>query len=208
MAGPAVFAFVTLFVTIGPIENAATFALLTADLRARNRTRLAARSVTIAAAVLLVFAFGGRELLKALQISFSAFRFAGGLLLLIQAIDLVLVHPTGLSTITRGEEREAALAADIAVFPLAIPLIAGPGSMTAIVLLIDQAGSDYRFVAIILAMLALVLALTYLAMRFVEPIEGLLGITGTNVVARISGILLAALAVQFLFDGIKSARLF
>jgi multiple antibiotic resistance protein len=149
----------------------------------------------------------GNRLLDFLHVSLAAFRIAGGVLLLLLAVDLVFAHPTGLSSITASEEHGAQRPGDIAVFPLAIPLIAGPGSMTAIVLLMGQAGTELAQ-ATVLAMLAACLGATYLALILVDPLGRLLGVTGTNVVARISGVLLAAVAVQFVLDGLKEANLF
>src|SRR5205823_12099967 len=106
-----------------------------------------------------------------------------------------------------GEEKEAELSNEIAVFPLAIPLIAGPASITAAMLLMGQADSDPVRVAVFFLALLLALALTYAVLMLVDPLGRVLGVTGTNVVARISGILLAALAVQFIFDGISESHL-
>ncbi|MFC5086195.1 MarC family protein [Microvirga arabica] len=161
----------------------------------------------VAKLVLLLFALAGNWLLDFLHVSLAAFRIAGGVLLLLLAIDLVFAHPTGLSSITASEEHEAQRPGDIAVFPLAIPLIAGPGSMTAIVLLMGQTGTELAQ-ATVLAMLAACFGATYLALILVDPLGRLLGVTGTNVVARISGVLLAAFAVQFVLDGLREADLF
>jgi multiple antibiotic resistance protein len=198
-------AFVTLFVTIGPVETAAIFTGLTAAAHRQERNSLAARSVVIAGAVLLLFAFGGGPVLSALHVSLPAFRVAGGLLLFLQALTLSFASP-GLSSISAGEQREAHDAPDIAVFPLAFPLIAGPGALSAVVLLMGQKGGWVDRGAVI-AMLLICLALTYGALRLSEPITRALGKTGADVVGRISGVLLAALAVQFVFDGVRQAGL-
>jgi multiple antibiotic resistance protein len=207
MPETAVSAFVLLFVTIGPVETAAVFGVLTAGTHRPERRRLAWQAVVIAGLVLLLFALVGNRLLDFLHVSLAAFRIAGGVLLLLLAVDLVFAHPTGLSSITPSEEHEAQRPGDIAVFPLAIPLIAGPGSMTAIVLLMGQAATDLAR-ATVLATLVACLGATYVALVLVDPLGRLLGVTGTNVVARISGILLAAVAVQFVLDGVREANLF
>ncbi|QFU16889.1 MarC family protein [Microvirga thermotolerans] len=207
MPETAVSAFVLLFVTIGPVETAAVFGVLTAGTHRPERRRLAWQAVVIAGLVLLLFALVGNRLLDFLHVSLAAFRIAGGVLLLLLAVDLVFAHPTGLSSITPSEEHEAQRPGDIAVFPLAIPLIAGPGSMTAIVLLMGQATTDLAR-ATVLATLVACLGATYVALVLVDPLGRLLGVTGTNVVARISGILLAAVAVQFVLDGVREANLF
>jgi multiple antibiotic resistance protein len=131
-----------------------------------------------------------------------AFEVAAGILLLLQSIELIFARPGGLSTLTVSEEEEAELSDEIAVFPLAIPLIAGPASITAAMLLMGQAGADLLKIAVFFLMLLFALAITYGTLMLVEPLGRILGVTGTNVIARISGILLAALAVQFIFNGI------
>jgi multiple antibiotic resistance protein len=120
---------VMLLVTIGPIETAAIFGILTSGARHPARSRLAAQAVTIGGGVLVVFAIGGTKFLQLLQVSMPAFKVAAGILLLLQSIELIFAHPGGLSTLTASEEREAELSNEIAVFPLAIPLIAGPASV-------------------------------------------------------------------------------
>jgi multiple antibiotic resistance protein len=199
-------AFVTLFVTIGPVETAVVFAGLTSGVHRPDRRALAMRAVLIAGMVLLLFAIGGGVLLSLLQVSLSAFRVAGGVLLFLQALSLTFAN-RGLSSISEDERREARRPGDIAVFPLAFPLIAGPGSLSAVVLLM---GRSERLVesAASLLMLAACLVITYLAMRVSDLLVRRLGETGTDVIGRISGVLLAALAVQFIFDGLRQARLF
>jgi multiple antibiotic resistance protein len=135
-----------------------------------------------------------------------AFQVAAGILLLLQSIELIFAQPSGLSALTASEEKEAEGTGEIAVFPLAIPLIAGPASITAAMLLMGQAGSDLVKVAGFFALL-LALGLTWAALVLVDPLGRVLGVTGTNVIARISGILLAALAIQFIFDGIGQSHL-
>ena len=200
-------AIVMLLVTIGPLETAAIFGVLTAAARRPERRRLAFRSVVIAGGVLVVFAIGGMKFLGLLQVGMPAFEVAAGILLLLQSIELIFGHPAGLSTLTKSEEREAQRSDEIAVFPLAIPLIAGPASITATMLLMGQAGTDPLRVIVLFLMLLLALALTYAALILVDPLGRALGVTGANVIARISGILLAALAVQFIFGGIGESHL-
>jgi multiple antibiotic resistance protein len=201
-------AFVMFLVTIGPLETAAIFGALTAGVRRSARFRLASRAIVIGGGVLVVFAIGGTKLLRLLQVSIPAFEVAAGILLLLQSIELIFAHPGGLSTLTASEEMEAERSHEIAVFPLAIPLIAGPASITAAMLLMGQADADPAKVAIFFCALLLALALTYAMLILVDPLGRVLGVTGTNVIARISGILLAALAVQFILDGIRDSHLF
>jgi len=195
--------FVTLFVTIGPVETAAVFASLTAGVHRSQRRSLALRSVTIAGVVLLLFAVGGAFVLSLLHVSLPAFRVAGGLLLFLQALTLTFSSP-GLSSINESEKHDAQQPGDIAVFPLAFPLIAGPGSLSAAVLVMGRT-EGWLEASGVIAMLLLCVSLTLGAMRAAEWLIAILGHTGADVVSRISGILLAGLAVQFVFDGLAQA---
>jgi len=197
--------FVTLLVSIGPIETAAVFASLAKGTHHANRKTLAARAVAVAGALLLIFAIGGSFILSLLHVSMSAFQVAGGILLFLQSLTLTFGR-SGLSSISEGEHREAERPGDIAVFPLAFPLIAGPGSLSAIVLLMGRSDGLVNNAATV-AILLLCLALTFAALLAAEVLQRWLGETGTDVVGRISGVLLAALAVQFVFDGLRQALL-
>jgi multiple antibiotic resistance protein len=198
-------AFVTMFVTIGPIETAVIFAGLTAGVHRPERQSLARRSVFIAGVVMVLFALAGGAALSLLHISLPAFRVAGGILLFLQAMTLTFSSP-GLSSISPSESRAAQQPGDIAVFPLAFPLVAGPGALAAVVLVMGRA-NNWMEGAAILVMLLACLTLTYLAMLGSELLVQRLGRTGADVVGRISGILLAGLAVQFVFDGLRQGAL-
>jgi multiple antibiotic resistance protein len=200
-------AFATLFVAIGPIDTAIVFGGLTAGVHRPERFRLAWQAVLIAGIVLLGFALFGNRVLAALRVSLDAFRVAGGILLLLQAIQMIFAHPSGLSSLTALERREAMAPGDIAIFPLAFPVIAGPAGLTAVVLLMGQAAGDPLGSMIVLAAMLLCLLLTYLGMIFTDVLHRVLRATGSNVLARLAGIVLATLAVQFIFDGIRGARL-
>jgi multiple antibiotic resistance protein len=204
----AITAFATLFVAIGPIDTAIVFGGLTAGVHRPERLRLAWQAVVVAGAVLLGFALFGNRVLAALHVSLDAFRVAGGVLLLLQAVQMIFAHPGGLSSLTALERREAMQPGDIAIFPLAFPVIAGPAGLTAVVLLMGQGNGDPLQVVIVLGALFLCLVLTYLGMIFTDLMHRMLKETGSNVVARLAGVVLAALAVQFIFDGIRGARLF
>jgi multiple antibiotic resistance protein len=199
--------FITLFIVIDPIGVAPVFVGLTARGNVAYRTRMAWRGVLLAAAILYAFALGGSPLLAALGVSLAAFRIAGGLLLFLLAVDMILVRPSGLRSATGEEQREAMDFEDISVFPLAIPLIAGPGALTSLVLLMGRAGGDPVRIAWLLGNLAAVLVCTLLGLLFAVRLTAWLGMTGTNVVARVLGIVLAALAVQYVLDGIEAAGL-
>jgi multiple antibiotic resistance protein len=200
-------AFTTLFVAIGPVEVAAMFLALTPGVDAGTKRRLAFIAAGVAAGVLLAFALGGIELLSLIGVGLPAFRTAGGVLLLMTSAEMLLRRHTGLTSITPPEEMEAKQQPDIAVFPLAIPLTAGPGSMTAIVLLMGRAHTHLADGMVLLALLLNIL-LVLAAMLLSQGLIRVLGTTGVNVVARVSGILLAALAMQFIFDGLSASRVF
>ena len=195
--------FVMLLVTIGPVETGVVFASLTAGIHRGERRSLAIRSTTIAAVVILLFALGGPVTLGLLHITLPAFRVAGGLLLFLQALSLTFSGP-GLSSISEREHHDAEGPGDIAVFPLAFPLIAGPGSLSAAVLLMGRT-EGWLEAGGVVAMIVVCLALTYAAMRLSERLVDLLGATGADVVRRVSGVLLAGLAIQFIFDGLERA---
>jgi multiple antibiotic resistance protein len=192
---------VTIFVTIGPIETAVIFAGLTAGVHHQDQRSLALRSVEIAGLMLLVFAMFGNLVLSLLHVSLPAFRVAGGILLFLQALTLTFSSP-GLSSINEGERRDAEKPGDIAVFPLAFPLIASPGALSAVVLLTGRA-DDWTETAVIIVMICICLTITYFTMRVADALLRFLGQTGADVVGRISGVFLAGLAVQFFFDGLQ-----
>jgi multiple antibiotic resistance protein len=195
-------AFVTLLVVIDPIGTTPLFAALTSAHSPAERQRTARRGVAIAGCVLFAFALFGEPMLGALGIGLAAFRIAGGLLLLLLSVDMVMVRHTGLRATTPKEEEESAQRTDVSVFPVAIPLVAGPGAMTSVLLLMGEAGDDWGRRSGVLAVLLLVLALTLACFLSAGALLRRLGVTGTNVVTRVLGILTAALAVQFIIDGV------
>ncbi len=197
-------AFVTLFVVIDPIGVAPIFASVTPAESAARRRQIAIKGVVIAAVILLAFALGGHPLLTALGIGLPAFRIAGGLLLLLLAIDMVMARHSGLRDTAPGEHEESTQRTDVSVFPLAIPLIAGPGALTSIVLLMGRANGDLPQQAAVLAVMFLVLAITLVCLLATAQLMRLLGQTGINVVTRVFGIITAALAVQFILDGVSA----
>lgn len=193
---------VALFVTIDPLGIGPVFAALTRGADDAHRRLMAIKGVLIAAGIILFFALGGDFLLRALGIGLPAFRIAGGILLLLLAIDMIFARPSGLRSTTESEREEASHRQDISVFPLAIPLIAGPGTLTTILLLMGRTGYEPVAVAAVLGVLALVLGATLAVLLTAARMTRLLGITGINVVSRVLGIVLAALACQFVIDGI------
>jgi multiple antibiotic resistance protein len=194
-------AFLTLLVVVDPVGIAPVFLGLAGARPAGEQARIARRAVVVAGVVLFGFAAGGAWLLDKLDISMDAFRIAGGILLFRIAVGMVLAAPYERET--QEEEEEARSRADVSVFPLAIPLIAGPGAMASTMILVGQAGSDPALLAIVFAMAVAVLALTWLALRLASPLGRVLRRTGVNVVTRVLGVLLAALAVQYVADGVR-----
>jgi multiple antibiotic resistance protein len=199
-------AFATLFATVGVADIAFIFAGLTRDSTAKERFVFATRGSIIALAILLFFGFVGNTVLDLFGISIPALRTAGGILLLLIAIDMVFARHSGGTGTTDEEEQEARVADDISVFPLAMPLLAGPGAISAIILLTTGARSDIDFWLVLLA-LVLIMLTAWLTLLVAIPIQRLLGLTGLAVVSRVVGILLAALAVQFVFDGVVASGL-
>lgn len=205
MMETAVVAFTTFFATVGPLDVGPVFVAMTPTTPPRARRRIAVRGTAIAAGILLAFALAGDVLLDSLGISIAALRVAGGILLLLIAIDMVFARPSGSTSTTEEETREGARKADVTVFPLATPLIAGPGAMGAAILLMADADGDLVRQGIVLCMLLAVLLVTLLALLLASQLQRYLGLTGLHVVSRIFGVLLAALAVQFMFDGIAQS---
>jgi multiple antibiotic resistance protein len=198
------YATVALFVIIDPVGTAVIFSALTTHDPAAKRRVIARRASLISFAVLLVFGLAGESLLRVLGISIAALQIAGGVLLFLSAKDMVTARGE-----LRGTEQERRAAEttteDISVFPLAIPLIAGPGAMTTMVLLhAKAAGSGQDIVAIELALAVLIFA-TFVAMLSARHLARLMGQTGSSVVGRVLGILVAALAAQFIITGVRSA---
>jgi len=201
-------AFTTFFATIGPVDVAAIFAGLTVGLPSRQRRQIAFKGVTIAAGILFIFALTGNQLMEYMGISLAALRTAGGVLLLLVGIDMVMAKNAGLNSTTDIEAEEAHHRNDISVFPLATPLIAGAGTMGASVLLIAQAEGDLVREGIVLGALLAVLLITLVLLLLATGVQKLLGVTGLNVISRVMGVLVTALAIQFIFDGLLSSGLF
>jgi multiple antibiotic resistance protein len=194
-------ALVTIFSVIDPVGISPLFIALTPEMDAKQRGSVTRRSTLVAAVILFVFAFVGRYLLTALGITVPAFSIAGGILLLLIAIDM-LFGRTSRTKETPEEGMDALLASDISVFPLAIPIVAGPGAIATVVLYMSQAGTDASKVISVLAALTISLIAVYLSMRLSGVVLLVLRETGVHVVGRVMGILLAALAVQFILNGI------
>jgi multiple antibiotic resistance protein len=194
--------FVTFFVIIDPPGCAPIFASLTHDAPPAQRRMMAIRSVLIAAGILLFFALFGEDLLDALGISLAAFRIAGGIMLFLIALEMVFEKRTQRRENRANEVNASPEHEDISVFPMAIPMIAGPGSIASIMLLMARSnGLDQSLV--VLGSLAAILLLTLIALLAAGPLMRLLGHKMEAMITRILGVILAALAAQFVIDGIS-----
>jgi len=208
MIETASLALATFIATIGPLDVAAVFAALTTRGTPEYKRSMAIRATLVATVILVTFALIGELLLASLGISLAALRTAGGVLLLLIAIDMVFVRSSGGTSTTDDEEQEAISKQDISIFPIATPLIAGPGAMGAAILLMANTEGDLTRQVIVVASLLAILLVTGIALLLASKIHQLLGVTGMHVINRIMGVLLSALAVQFIFDGIKHSGVF
>ncbi|WAC22669.1 MarC family protein [Blastomonas sp. SL216] len=197
-------AFVTLFVVIDPPGCAPIYASMTTGANAQQRRSMAIRAVIVAGGILLVFALFGEVLLSALHIELNSFRIAGGIMLFLIALDMVFEKRT-----ERREQRaqkviETPEIEDVSIFPMAMPMIAGPGSIASVMLLVSQNEGLDRALTILAALLT-VLLLTLVALLAAGPLMKLLGAKAEAVITRLLGVLLAALAAQFVIDGLRAS---
>ena len=188
-------ALTSYFVVIDPIGTALIFHGLTADCDRTYVRRMALRSTLIAAAIVLVSAFFGEALLTKLGISIEALRVSGGLLLFITAFNMVTKGET-------GKKWQSGQEVDISVFPMSIPLLSGPGCLTVTILLFSQAKNVSGSFSLVLAVLIIYL-LTYVALSSANRVKDIIGRTGDDILRRLLGVILAALAIQFIADGIR-----
>jgi multiple antibiotic resistance protein len=201
----AVSALVTLIVVVDPVGLVPVFVGLTAALSDAARQRVARRASALAFVILAAFALVGAWVLAQLGITLAAFRIAGGLLLFAIAFEMIYLHRSDRQAQTASEAVEKDHADDIAAFPLAIPLLAGPGAITATLLLASRASGDPVRLAILLVIIAVVALLCLLVFGLATRIATVLGRTGNLVLSRLLGIVLAALAVQNVVDGVHFA---
>ncbi|WP_133488150.1 MarC family protein [Aliiroseovarius marinus] len=191
--------FVTLFVVMDPIGISPLFMALTQGMSAAKRRAVAIRACLIAGVLLTLFAFLGEGVLGFLGISMPAFRIAGGILLLLTALDMLFERRTQRR---KDQSEETESDDDPSVFPLAMPLIAGPGSIATVILLAGQ-GDGLEGVGLALVVMSLVLVIAFVLFNAAPLLERLLRETGIKVVTRLLGMLLAALAVQFVLEGLR-----
>ncbi len=195
-------AFATLFVVIDPPGLVPMFIALTTGMSNERRRAMALRACIIAAVLLTLFGLAGESILGFIGISMPAFRIAGGILLFLTALDMLFERRT-----QRREGQTADPDHDPSVFPLATPLIAGPGAIASVILLVGQSGPGWAGTAAVIGLLLGMIAVTYLFLLASPPLERMLGRTGTIVITRLLGMLLAALSVQFVIDGVKGTGL-
>ena len=194
------------FVVVEPVSLIPLFTGLTTGATSDYKHRMALRAVSVAAAILVLFALGGASFLNLMGISLEAFRIFGGLLLFLLALEMVFARESGTRT-SSGEAAESRRRADISVFPLAFPFIAGPGALATILLwfgpihLSEQPALFGSYLVAVLLVLAIALAMMLLA----DPLMRVIGVTGANVASRLLGVILGALAVQFVLDGLRQA---
>ena len=196
-SGFLITSFVTLFVVIDPLGLIPLFIALTRGMAPDHRRAVGLRACVIAAILLTLFGLFGQKLLDFVGISMPAFRIAGGILLFLTALDMLFERRT-----QRREGQMPDADHDPSVFPLAMPLIAGPGALAAMILLVGQSGPGLQGTAVVLGLMLAVILLIYVLFLAAGPIERALGRTGTMVITRLLGMLLAALSVQFVIDGI------
>jgi multiple antibiotic resistance protein len=196
--------FITFLVVVEPVGVIPIFIALTEGVSEADRRRMARKGVLIAGMIFLLFALGGRLFLATLGISLDAFRIFGGLLLFLIALEMVFARQSGSRT-SSPEEEEGKLKTDISVFPLAFPFIAGPGSLATILLAFGAASKEPMLFAGLIACVLIALVCVLLTLYMASPLMKLMGVTGANVVNRLFGVVLGALAVQYVIDGVRGS---
>lgn len=192
--------FATLFVVMNPVGLVPIFIALNQGLGTRARRAVALRACLVAAGILTLFGLAGDAILSFVGITLPAFRIAGGMLLFLTALEM-LFSP-------RSQAVDTDMPQDPSVFPLATPLIAGPGAIATMILLIGQGGNSWAVTGVMIGLMLVMAAITFVFLLIATPLERALSRTGTLVVTRLLGMLLAALAVQFVLDGMRGAGMF
>lgn len=196
--------FVLLFVVVEPITLAPVFASLTQGADSAYRRRMSFKAILISFIVLVVCALAGGRFIELMGISIDAFRIAGGAMLFLIALEMVFARESGTKT-TQEEKAEVQQRADISVFPLAFPFIAGPGALATVLLTFSTTRGDWKLTLGLLGVIALVLVITLVVLLLTPFINRVMGVTGAHVVSRLTGVVLAALAVQFILNGLRGA---
>ncbi|HOW87441.1 MAG TPA: NAAT family transporter [Candidatus Omnitrophota bacterium] len=201
-----VLSFTSLFVIVDPIGLIPSFLAMTQRNSVEERAHMARLASLVAFIILLLSFFFGQRLLMAFGITIPAFEIAGGIILLLVALDMLQARRTALKE-TQEEKAEGITKEDVAVTPMAIPMLAGPGAITAVILLSNKA-ETFAFHAILAAVIVLVSLLTFLILWVAALRSKLLSVIALKIVARLMGLILAAIAVQFILNGVLAARIF
>jgi len=196
--------FIVFFVVVEPISLIPLFAGLTQGASRGYQKKMAGKAAGIALGICVLFALVGAKFLDIMGITLSSFRIAGGTLLFLISLEMVFARASGTKS-TTTEQEEAKTREDISVFPLAFPFIAGPGALATILLTAGEVGGKPVLFAGFLSVVALVLIVCWIMMLATPRLMQVLGVTGANVTSRLSGVILAALAVQFIVDGIRGS---
>jgi multiple antibiotic resistance protein len=196
--------FVVFLVVVEPISLLPLFVGLTEGIEEVQRRQMARRAVIISAVILTVFALVGGPFLKIMNINIESFRIFGGLLLFLIALEMVFARSPGTRTSSK-EQQESEEREDISVFPLAFPFIAGPGALATILLAFGAAAGNPELFVGLLIIVFVVLGITLGVLYLATPAMRVLGVTGTNVISRMFGVLLGALAVQYVIDGLRGS---
>jgi MarC family membrane protein len=213
MLETALTAFTTFFAVIGPIDTAVLLASLTPSLTRAERRAIAVKAVFIATIIILLFALVGQPVLSQLGVSLAALQTAGGIILFTIALEMTLARRPGPAAALSAKESEEAedkaeAHAEIAVFPFATPLIAGPGAMTSAIVLAAGTQGNFKLLGAVIAAILAVMAVTLMLLLVAQEVHQLIGVTARKVIVRVFGVLLAALAVQSIFDGLAATHLF
>jgi len=206
-------AFTTFFAVIGPIDTAVLLASLTPNMASAERRAISVKAVFIATIIILLFALVGQPVLTQLGVSLAALETAGGIILFAIALEMTLARkpgPAAALSMRESEEAEdkAEHHADFAVFPLATPLLAGPGAMTSAIVLAAGTKGDFSLLSAVVTAIVAVMAVTLVCLLLAQEIHQLIGATARKVIVRVFGVLLAALAVQTIFNGLAQAGIF
>jgi multiple antibiotic resistance protein len=206
-------AFTTFFAVIGPIDTAVLLASLTPNLTRAERRSIAVKAVVIATIIILLFALVGQPVLSQLGVSLAALQTAGGIILFMIALEMTLARrpgPAAALSVKESMETEdkAEAHAEMAVFPFATPLIAGPGAMTSAIVLAAGTNGDLRLLGAVIVGILAVMAVTLMLLLVAQEVHQVIGVTARKVIVRVFGVLLAALAVQSIFNGLAATHLF
>lgn len=212
MLETALTAFTTFFAVIGPIDTAVLLASLTPNMTGAERRAISVKAVFIATLIVLAFALFGGPVLAELGVSLAALQTAGGIILFAIALEMTLAKRPGPTTLSAKEsaevENKAEAHAEIAVFPLATPLLAGPGAMTSAIVLAAGTKGDLKLLGAVVVAILAVMGVTLMMLLVAQEIHQLIGVTARKVIVRVFGVLLAALAVQSIFNGLAATHLF